>query len=121
MPWKKNSAEMVQFLDAALSSLPCQRRMMFGTPAYFVNDNMFAGLHEDHFILRLSESDRKALADACDEATQFEPMPGRPMREYMVLPEELYSNPSALEEWLARSFSYVSALPPKAPKAKKKG
>ncbi|HEX2923389.1 MAG TPA: TfoX/Sxy family protein [Chloroflexota bacterium] len=95
--------------------------MMFGTPAYFVNDNMLAGLHEDHFILRLSEADRKALAENWNEATQFEPMPGRPMREYMVLPEGLYSDHSALEEWLSRSFSYVSSLPPKASKARRKG
>lgn len=121
MPWKKDSAEMVQFLDAALAPLPCQRRMMFGTPAYFINDNMFAGLHEDHFILRLSKADREALVETFDEATQFEPMPGRPMREYMVLPEALYNDAATLQDWLGRSYDYASSLPPKAPKAKKKG
>jgi TfoX/Sxy family transcriptional regulator of competence genes len=53
---------------------------MFGYPAVFVNGNLFAGLHQENFILRLSEAHRTAL---CSQhgAQLFEPMPGRRMRE----------------------------------------
>jgi TfoX/Sxy family transcriptional regulator of competence genes len=120
MAWRKNSAEMVKVLDEALKLLPAQRRMMFGCPAYFVNDNMFAGLHQDSLILRLSEQDRQTLLSTWDEASQFEPMEGRPMREYVVLPEPLYADSQLFSEWVNRSFAYASSLPPKAPKSKKR-
>ena len=32
---------------------------MFGSVTFFVNNNMFAGVHEDNVILRLSEADRQ--------------------------------------------------------------
>ncbi len=121
MAWKKNSAELVAFLDESLRAFPCQRRMMFGCPSYFVNDNMFAGLHQDRPILRLSPQDRESILSRWDEATIFEPMAGRPMREYVVVPESLYNDAAAFQEWLDRSFSYASSLPPKASKGKKKG
>ncbi len=119
MAWRKNSAELVGLLDEALSPIPCRRKMMFGCPAYFVNDNMFAGLHQDSVILRLSQQDRERLLSAYDEATIFEPMAGRPMKEYVALPESLYSDSTTLREWLDRSFGYASSLPPRASKGKK--
>jgi hypothetical protein len=47
----------------------------------------------------------------------FEPMPGRAMKGYVVLPKSLYSDDKAFAEWLDKSISYVAGLPPK--KAKK--
>jgi TfoX/Sxy family transcriptional regulator of competence genes len=113
MAWKKNSGEMVRFLDGAARDFGCQRRRMFGCPVYFVNGNMFVGLHEDNIFLRLSESDRQELAFLWDEAAPFEPLAGRPMREYVVMPEPLCSDSSALRDWLHRGYSYVSSLPAK--------
>ncbi len=120
MAWKKNSAERIGLLDEAMRSFPCLRKVMFGGPAYFVNDNMFAGLCQDSVILRLSPQDREKLLSAHDGATVFEPMPGRPMKEYVVLPESLYSDSTTMLEWLDRSFHYASSLPPKVSTGKKK-
>ncbi len=120
MAWKKNSAEMIALLDEALRPFACRRQMMFGGPAYFVNDNMFAGLHQDNVILRLSQQDREALLSAWDEASPFEPMAGRPMREYVVLPDALYNDPVVFAGWLDRSFSYAASLPQKERTGKKK-
>jgi hypothetical protein len=61
MAWKKPSAELVAAFDAVLPGAPAERRLMFGFPAAFVNGNMFMGLFEESFILRL-DGDRKALA-----------------------------------------------------------
>lgn len=55
MPWKKANKELSDFLDGALSSFKCQKKIMFGSPAYFVNTNMFTGVFQDDIFIRLSE------------------------------------------------------------------
>jgi hypothetical protein len=50
----------------------------------------------------------------------FEPMAGRPMREYVVLPEIWRGDVPRIEEWAARALDHADELPPKQPKAKKK-
>ena len=62
---------------------------MFGCPVFFVNSNMFSGVFEDDIFIRLSEKDRKELFSKYDEAAPFEPMKGRKMKEYVVLPESI--------------------------------
>lgn len=118
MPWRKNSPEMLALMDEAMTSVPCRRKPMFGAVAYFAGDNMFAGLHQNMPFLRLSEEDQGRLLAEWDEASLFEPMEGRPMREYMVLPEALFGDPLLLGEWIERSFTYASSLPTGAKKGK---
>jgi hypothetical protein len=53
-------------------------------PGSFVHGNMFVGLHEDRFVLRLGE---EHVAEARRAgARAFEPMPGRPMKGWYVVP-----------------------------------
>jgi TfoX/Sxy family transcriptional regulator of competence genes len=118
--WKKVPPELEVFLGKALVPFAAQKKSMFGCPVYFVNNNLFAGLHQDNLFVRLSEQDRAALLKSNDEASVFEPMPGRQMREYMVLPETLYSDQAEFTKWLKRSHSYVLSLPPKKAKKPKK-
>jgi TfoX/Sxy family transcriptional regulator of competence genes len=80
-----------------------------------VNGNMFTGLHQENMMLRLSEKDRAELL-AVKGAAPFEPMPGRAMKEYVVVPQTMLKKPAELKQWLARSFAYASSLPPKAKK-----
>jgi hypothetical protein len=54
------------------------------------------------------------------EATKFEPMAGRVMKEYVVLPESIYNNATVFSKWLDRSYEYVLSLPIKEPKLKGK-
>ena len=42
----------------------------------------------------------------------FEPMTGRPMREYIVLPKSALADRGALAAWLQRGLSYAASLPP---------
>jgi TfoX/Sxy family transcriptional regulator of competence genes len=56
MAWKKSPPELVQRFEKVAASLGTERRKMFGYPASFVHGNMFAGLHEDRFVLRLGRS-----------------------------------------------------------------
>src|SRR5256885_16153135 len=113
--WEPSPDELVRDFAAYLAAIPdAKSRKMFGYPAAFVNGQMFAGLFERQMILRLSESDRAAFV-AQTGAMAFEPMPGRPMREYVVVPEPVRMSP-ALAHWLEWSARYARSLPPKEKK-----
>lgn len=120
MIWKKPSEELSQFLEEKIVSFNVKKRKMFGCPAYFLNDNMLAGVFQDDIFMRLSEADRIEIHSRYDEAIPFEPVKDRIMKEYVVLPDALYNNPEKFQEWLNRSYQYVSSLPVKKSKQKKK-
>ena len=120
MPWQKANPELIENLEKVVIKYPCDRRFMFGSPTFFVNGNMFAGVHQDTVILRLSETDRKALYAGYPEAAPFNPMPGRPMKEYATLPEKLVGNTKVFEDLIRRSYQYASSIAAKEPKRKKK-
>jgi TfoX/Sxy family transcriptional regulator of competence genes len=117
MAWKRPSVELVAAFDAVLPAAPAERRLMFGFPAAFVNGNMFMGLFEESFILRLDDKPRAQLLD--DGAKLFEPMKGRAMKEYVVAPERIVGDRKALAKWAKSAFAYGQSLPPKAKKPSK--
>ncbi len=118
--WKKPSEELGELLEDALAPVETvQKRKMFGCPCFFINGNMFAGVHEDNVILRLSPEDLGRIFAEHDEAAHFEPL-GRRMREYAALPDSLAGDQDFLGEWLERAIRFVSSLPPKEPKLQKK-
>lgn len=92
-------------------------RPMFGQLAAFVNGNMFVGIYGSDVFLRLPEQDREVVIEAGGRV--FEPMAGRPMREYVVLPGAWRDEPTRVGEWAARSLDHVDELPPKEPKTKR--
>jgi TfoX/Sxy family transcriptional regulator of competence genes len=87
------------------------RRKMFGWPAAFVGGNMFAGLHREALIVRLPEADLEALQAL--GGRPFEPMPGRPMKGYAVVPDDLLADEPELARWLERALAHGRSLPPK--------
>ena len=89
MVWTKSPQSLIDLFDRSVPPAPSvSRRKMFGYPAAFANGNLSIGLHQDDFIMRLSETDRERFSAAYGERI-FEPMKGRRMREYVRLPEEL--------------------------------
>jgi TfoX/Sxy family transcriptional regulator of competence genes len=113
MAWKKSPARLVAAFDAALpSDASVERRTMFGYPCAFVNRNMFAGLHQDALFIRLDPAGRERMRSH-HQARSFEPMPGRVMREYIVMPGTLLDDEPALARWVARAFRYAARLPAK--------
>ena len=94
-------------------------RPMFGQMAAFVNGNMSAGIFGEDMFVRLSETGRAQLL-AEPGASIFEPTQGRPMREYVLLPAEWNAQPERIREWMDRSLAFTAAMPPKAPKSRKK-
>lgn len=93
-------------------------RPMFGQLAAFVHGNMFMGIFGPDVLVRLPEEEREAIM--AQGGTAFEPMAGRPMREYVVLPPQWRDDRAKLEEWVARSIEWAEELPPKQPKKKKR-
>ncbi len=112
MRFDKSPEWLVSLFDAAIEGLPLQRRKMFGYPAGFANGQMCCGLFGKQFFLRLGENDRGELL-RIEGASEFDPMGGRPMREYVVLPDSMLEDQDELQSWLTRSIGYTRSLPPK--------
>lgn len=119
MAWRKSPPELVALFGAVVpDDARVERRQMFGYPAAFVNGNMFAGLHQESFVLRLSEKDRVIMQQK-EGADSFMPTPGRIMREYVAIPGHILADKAAAKRWLKRSLEYAAALPVKVKKPKK--
>ncbi len=117
MPWKKANPELIGILEKAMPDFMAERRPMFGSPTFFAHGNMFAGVHEDTVILRLSDKDLEKIQADHPEVGPFTPM-GRAMKEYAALPAALVRNETVFKNWLKRSFAYASSLPPRNQKKK---
>ena len=112
MKRRKPSEELIKTFESVVPGPPAVPRQMFGFPAAFVNGNMFMGLHQEDMLLRLPEDSRAELLKVSG-ARIFEPMPGRPMREYVVVPPSLISDRKKLASWVAKALEYGSSLKPK--------
>jgi TfoX/Sxy family transcriptional regulator of competence genes len=111
--WEKAPADLVErFTDAVGSLQGATVRKMFGYPAGFANGHMFTGIFASSWFVRLPDGSRTELASA--GGTEFAPMPGRPMREYLVLPDALAADADAAMPWVMRALEYTQQLPPKA-------
>jgi len=116
-PWIKD------LFASLVTPLECERRAMFGYPCAFVNGQMFAGVFGDGIIVRLGEKERAALL-AVEGAAVFDPMGGRPMREYVRFPDDMLEDEADLAAWVGKGFAYARSLPPKQkrpPKARTPG
>jgi TfoX/Sxy family transcriptional regulator of competence genes len=117
--FRKSPPELIaRFDELAQLAGDTDRKLMFGYPVCVLRGNMFMGLHQDSLILRLAAADRAEFL-ARYGAGLFEPMPGRPMKEYVVFPPSLIYDDDAVSEWVRRSRTWADQLPAK--KAKKKG
>ncbi len=111
--WKPAPRKAVAAFEKTAFGLPgAEPRKMFGYSCVFAKGNMFAGLHEAGMVLRLPEEQRSEFL-RLKGAKQFEPMPGRVMREYVVVPKVLLDSPEQLRTWAEKSLAYVSSLPAK--------
>ena len=117
-PWEKPDPQLVKLLDDTVAALefdqPVDYRPMFGCPAYFTGGNMFAGVWQATVMLRLPEDGRAAVTAA--GGGPFEPMPGRPMKEYVALPAGMVADPAEVAAWVGKAAAFAASLPPKQKK-----
>ena len=91
--------------DAITASTPATSGKMFGMPSMFINRKAFAGLVNSGAMVFKLGGDAHAKALAIPGAHLFEPMPGRPMKEWVEVPVDQASQ----WERLARAaLEYVS-------------
>ena len=114
----KADPEVTKLFEALTPKTPAVvPKKMFGQPAAFANGNLFMGVYGATLFVRLCEPDRmKASSKAGFVA--FEPMPGRAMREYWVLPPSVVNDKAEARRWVARALSYALTLPAKKPKVR---
>lgn len=90
-------------------------RPMFGNISAFVNGNMFFGIFGNDLFVRLSIEDREELLKN-KGASMLEPMKGRPMKDYVVVPKIWLDRPDTVRFWISKSLEWSSKLPPKKTK-----
>jgi hypothetical protein len=104
-----------QFRKAMASYPEAKVRMVFGCPCAFIRGNMITGLFGDEWFVRLPPEQRSGLLRV-KGAHPFEPMPGRPLREQVVLPASIVGSPAKLQAYIEKAVVHGRSLPPKAPK-----
>jgi TfoX/Sxy family transcriptional regulator of competence genes len=115
----RSSPEVVDRFAAVMDRFPdVERRKMFGYPAAFVGGNMATGLFGDRWVVRLAEAERAVAMDA--GATTFEPMPGRPMTGFVVLPPAVVADGDAIAAWIEKGIAHAGGMPPKERGARKR-
>jgi TfoX/Sxy family transcriptional regulator of competence genes len=111
--FEKSSPELIARFDAAAARFPeAERRKMFGYPALFVSGNLVTGLFARTWMIRLPDDDRAALLEL-PGAAPFEPMPGRTMKGYATLPDDVVADDDALDDWVRRAIAFGRTLPAK--------
>lgn len=83
------------------------RGKMFGHVCAFVHGNMFFGTFAQALILRVGERRATEL-----DLPNFEPMPGRPWRDYVVVTRDTVSD-ARLRELVEEALVHSAGLPPK--------
>jgi hypothetical protein len=73
---------------------------------------MFAGLHTESMVVRLGPAELVAFLEL-PGSRPFEPMPGRPMTGYAVVPGPILADERELRAWLERALAFTRGLPPK--------
>jgi hypothetical protein len=116
MQWRKSPDSLVKVFDHSLPIVDgVERRPQFGYPCAFFNGHLFCGVHGDGIIVLLPEARRAALV--ARGARLFEPVPGQPMKEYVVVPAEIVADRRKLRELLSDALAHVSSLAPKPQKS----
>jgi hypothetical protein len=108
----ESSPELVARLGELAALAPgADCREVYGHPSCVLHGNMFMGLYEGSLILRLPEPDRTEFLRRYG-GELFEPLPGRSMKEFAVVPPVLVGT-TEIEGWVRRAVAYTEQLPPR--------
>ena len=109
----RSDENLVGFFKSIIPDDPSvTMRPMFGNLSAFVNGNMFIGVYGEDLFVRLSDDDQKELLKN-KGASNFAPMAGRPMKEYVTLPQEWTKESEKAKHWVDRSLEWTAKMPPK--------
>ena len=115
---EKSPPELVERFEIVAKRFPeAERRRMFGNPSLFIGGKLVTGLFAARWMIRLADDDLAELL-ALPGAGPFEPMAGRPMKGYALLPNAIVEDDDAIDSWIRRAIEHGRTLPAKATKAK---
>lgn len=86
-----------------LASSPARSGAMFGMPCLKINGKAFAGFHQGTMVFKLAAPEREA-ALALSGARLFDPMGGRPMKEWVEVP---LAHTQRWDEFARHAMRYV--------------
>ena len=111
MAWKKSPPELIATFEKAKPADPAvAQRPKFGYPAFFLNGKMFAGTFQDKIVVKFGDD---VSIPGAKTAKGFEPMPGRPMTGFFVVPASVVRSPAKLRAWVDHVHAYAKTLPAK--------
>jgi hypothetical protein len=118
MQMPKSPPALIERFDAVAADFPeATRRLTFGYPCLYVGGNMVTGLFGESWHVRVGKNDTDELL-RLPGAGPFEPMPGRPMTGFTLLPETIVDDDVAVRQWVGRAIAHVSTMPVKTAKPK---
>ena len=111
----KFSPELSESLEKKLHDygISAKKQKMFGHEVFFLNGYMFTGANESGIFVHIGKDARDIALEKEAGVSQFEPMEGTVMREYLLIRRPIYSDGEQLKKWLALSSQYLLSLPPK--------
>lgn len=105
--------ELLARYEDLLDVVPeADHKLVFGRPTCLVGGHMFFGVHPSGLFLRLPPPAAEELLAAGGAA--FEPMAGRVMGGFFVLPADCPDT----EQWVRRAYDHAVGMPPKTPRVK---
>ena len=113
--FEKSTPELVARFSAVLDRVgtpDTTRRPMFGYPCAWIGGNMVTGLFAQSWWVRLPP-DRLDAVLASGEGRPFEVMPGRPMKGYAALPDDVVADDAQIDAWVSEALAYTATLPAK--------
>src|SRR5919201_3604797 len=78
-------------------------RPMFGNLSAFINGNMFCGVFGDDLFIRVSDEDQAKIRK--QGGKPFEPMAGRAMSGYVIVPTGWQKKPEAARAWVGMALA----------------
>jgi TfoX-like protein len=109
---EKSPPELVERFGTIMDRFPdVERRKMFGYPAAFIGGNLVTSLHAARWVVRLPDDKLAKLHEA--GGSIFEPMAGRPMKGFAVLPTTVVGDDAAVAAWVGRAIEHGRRMPAK--------
>jgi TfoX/Sxy family transcriptional regulator of competence genes len=119
MDFPKSPPALVDRFDAVAAEHPeATRRVTFGYPCLYVGGNMVSGLFGARWHVRLGAEETAELLKE-PGAAPFEPMPGRPMTGFTLMPDAAVEDDAAVRRWVERAIAHGATMPVKTPKPRK--
>ena len=110
--FSKSPPELTERFARILDAYPhATRKKMFGYPAAFVGGNMATGLFADRWVVRLPDDQIEAAK--ADGAGSFEPVPGKAMKAFVVVPVPDVEDDERIRAWVERGLAHAGSMPPK--------